>query len=47
MHANWIVNLGGATARDVMALIALAQRRVVEATGVALVPEVRRMGGFQ
>ena len=29
LHANWIVNLGGATAADVTALMAEAQRRVL------------------
>jgi UDP-N-acetylmuramate dehydrogenase len=45
-HANWIVNLGGATAQDVTSLIALAQKRVYEAHGVELVPEVKRIGEF-
>lgn len=46
LHANWIVNLGGATARDVAGLIALAQGRVREATGIVLTPEVVRVGVF-
>jgi UDP-N-acetylmuramate dehydrogenase len=46
LHANWIVNLGAATAQDVTALMALAQERVREATGVLLVPEVKRVGRF-
>ncbi len=46
LHANWIVNLGGATAADVTALMALAQARVREATGVELTPEVKRLGRF-
>lgn len=45
-HANWIVNLGGATARDVVSLLELAQRRVLEDSGVTLVPEVKRIGSF-
>jgi UDP-N-acetylmuramate dehydrogenase len=45
-HANWIVNLGGAKAADVVALMALAQTRVREATGVELHPEVKRLGDF-
>lgn len=40
-HAGFVVNTGGATAADVLALIAEVQRRVREATGVALEPEVR------
>jgi UDP-N-acetylmuramate dehydrogenase len=46
LHANWIVNLGGATAKEVVALMALAQQRVREATGVELSPEVKRVGRF-
>jgi UDP-N-acetylmuramate dehydrogenase len=46
LHANWIVNLGGATARDVVGLMELAQVRVKEATGVELSPEVKRAGRF-
>ncbi|MGQ0504205.1 MAG: UDP-N-acetylmuramate dehydrogenase [Myxococcaceae bacterium] len=46
LHANWIVNLGGATARDVVTLMALAQARVKDATGIELVPEVQRVGDF-
>ncbi|MEW6434931.1 MAG: UDP-N-acetylmuramate dehydrogenase [Myxococcota bacterium] len=46
LHANWIVNLGGATAADITGLMALAQQRVREATGVELVPEVKRVGRF-
>jgi UDP-N-acetylmuramate dehydrogenase len=45
-HANWIVNLGSATAADVAGLIDLALRRVQEATGIVLVPEVKRVGVF-
>lgn len=47
LHANWIVNLGGAMAADVVALMSLMQARVFEATGVELTPEVKRMGVFQ
>ncbi|HZJ53165.1 MAG TPA: UDP-N-acetylmuramate dehydrogenase [Myxococcaceae bacterium] len=46
LHANWIVNLGGARAADVVGLIERAQERVREATGVVLVPEVKRVGVF-
>ena len=46
LHANWIVNLGGARAADVVGLIERAQERVREATGVMLVPEVKRVGVF-
>jgi UDP-N-acetylmuramate dehydrogenase len=46
LHANWIVNLGDAAARDVAGLMALAMARVHEATGVRLIPEVKRVGVF-
>ena len=46
LHANWIVNLSGATAADVVALMELATTRVREAHGVELHPEVRRIGVF-
>lgn len=45
-HAGFIVNTGGATARDVYQLIAHVQDRVFETAGVHLEPEVR-MWGFQ
>ena len=46
LHANWIVNLGGARAADVVGLIERARERVREATGIVLVPEVKRVGVF-
>jgi UDP-N-acetylmuramate dehydrogenase len=46
LHANWIVNLGGATARDVLGLVTLMQQRVREETGVDMKPEVKRVGVF-
>ena len=46
LHANWIVNLGDAAARDVAGLIDLAQVRVHEDKGITLVPEVKRVGVF-
>jgi UDP-N-acetylmuramate dehydrogenase len=39
-HANWIVNLGGATAADVKTLIATGQARVAERFGISLQREV-------
>lgn len=45
-HANWIVNLGGGTAADAVALIALCQSRVKAAFGVELRPEVQRFGDW-
>jgi UDP-N-acetylmuramate dehydrogenase len=44
IHANFIVNTGGATADDVAALIRLVQERVREGHGVELHPEVKRLG---
>lgn len=45
-HANWIVNTGRGTARDALALIELAQTRVADTFGIALRPEVIRIGDF-
>jgi UDP-N-acetylmuramate dehydrogenase len=45
VHANFIANLGGATAADVLALIEEARRAVWRATGRRLEPEVRILGG--
>lgn len=44
VHANFIVNTGDATARDVMDLIETAQRKVYETYGIELQPEVRFLG---
>lgn len=43
-HANFIVNQGGASAGDVLALIATVKQRVQEVTGVLLEEEVRIVG---
>ena len=40
-HANFIVNLGGARAVDVLGLVHLAQEKVLEAFDVRLEPEIR------
>jgi UDP-N-acetylmuramate dehydrogenase len=45
-HANFIVNLGGATATDITGLIALARSTVVERFGVALELEVELRGDW-
>ena len=45
-HANIIVNLGGATAGQVVHLIELARATVLERTGHALVPEITFVGEF-
>lgn len=47
LHANFVVNRGGATARDVLGLVRLARARVRERFGVLLEPEVRLAGEFQ
>jgi UDP-N-acetylmuramate dehydrogenase len=46
MHANIIVNNGGATAADVRALIAFAQKAVLEKFGQRLEPEIGFVGEF-
>jgi UDP-N-acetylmuramate dehydrogenase len=43
-HANFIVNGGDATARDILALMELVQKRVAETFEVELVPEVKIVG---
>lgn len=45
-HANFIVNIGGARAADVVALIALARRTVRERCGVELELEVELRGDW-
>ena len=45
VHANFIVNEGGATSADVRALIARAQAEVAARFGVRLEPEVRILEG--
>lgn len=45
-HANFVVNLGGATADDVLALATLAQDEVKARFGVELEWEVKRVGEF-
>ncbi len=44
LHANFIVNRGGATASDVLALIRLAQQEVKAKFGVDLHTEVKMLG---
>ena len=46
IHANILVNLGGATARDVRALIDRAQQAVHSQFNVALEPEIAFVGEF-
>ena len=47
VHANWIVNTGGATAADVRGLIALCQAEVARHFGVTLRPEVQLVGEWE
>ncbi len=44
VHANWVVNLGEATAADVKALIDLARQKVKEQSGVELETEIELVG---
>jgi len=43
-HGNFIINSGGATAGDVLALLAGVQARVLAERGIALQPEVEIIG---
>jgi UDP-N-acetylenolpyruvoylglucosamine reductase len=43
-HANFVENTGTATTADVVAVMAEGRRRVLEATGVELEPEVQTLG---
>ncbi len=45
-HGNFIINLGGAKASDVKALIEEVQQRVFEYSGVKLATEVKMVGEF-
>jgi UDP-N-acetylmuramate dehydrogenase len=47
VHANFIVNEGGATARDVYCLMRLIQDTVYAQTGVWLEPEVQLVGRWE
>ncbi len=46
VHANFIVNAGGATAADVIGLVRHIRDTVEEAHGIELKPEVRFLGTF-
>jgi len=43
-HAGFLVNTGGATCADVLALMELVQKRVYDQTGIRLEPEVKTLG---
>ncbi len=45
-HAGFVINRGGASAREVRQLMEEVQRRVFERFGVTLEPEVRMVGEF-
>lgn len=47
VHANFIVNTGGATAADVMDLMASVREAVKDQHGIELRPEVRLVGSFE
>lgn len=44
-HGNWIVNLGHASARDVLTLVRIAEERVFKEFGIRLEREIRVLGG--
>jgi len=46
VHANFIVNAGGARAADVVALVRLIRETVKDANGIELRPEIRFLGQF-
>jgi UDP-N-acetylmuramate dehydrogenase len=46
-HANFIINTGNATAREIARLIDHVRAEVERCHGVRLIPEVRRVGDFQ
>lgn len=43
-HAGFIVNLGGATAEDVLSLMTLIQNKVKDTFGITLIPEIEYIG---
>lgn len=44
-HAGFVINRGGATEADVLALMRQVQQRVYDRSGIRLEPEVRILGG--
>lgn len=46
-HAGFVINKGGATCADILALMEQVRQRVFDATGVALEPEVKLLGEGQ
>lgn len=47
LHANFLVNNGGASADDILYIASIAQQRVFDQFGVELNPEVRMVGKFR
>ena len=47
VHANFIVNTGGATAADVLELVGRVRQSVEDAYGIELRPEIRFLGSFR
>ena len=45
-HANFIVNIGEATAQDIYYLIRIVQKRFKDRTGIDLAPEIKFLGEF-
>jgi UDP-N-acetylmuramate dehydrogenase len=43
-HANFIVNTGGASAKDILALLCMARDTVKRETGIELEPEIKVVG---
>ncbi len=43
-HAGFIINKGGATPEDIIALIEMVQQRVLDSSGIRLEPEVKIVG---
>jgi UDP-N-acetylmuramate dehydrogenase len=46
VHANYVINEGTATARDVMTLAEMVRERVAARTGINLEMEVKLLGEF-
>jgi len=46
LHANFIINNGGAQAEDILYVAGVAQKTVFENFGIMLTPEVRQVGEF-
>lgn len=46
IHANFIINLDGATAQDIYQLMKIAQKTVVDQFGITLEPEIELIGEF-